>query len=55
MVDIIESGYAERDKPWIEIKGEIAHSIKGYRNIVVKRVRTDTKGLFMYEVWGEKV
>lgn len=47
---IIDSGYAESEEIFTRIKQEWA---KKDANAIVKRVRTDTKGLIMYIVEKE--
>lgn len=54
--DVIDSDYDDSHKPWEEVKKEIIskYEKKGYKNVSVKRAKTDTKGLRSYYVYGNK-
>ena len=55
-LDVIDSDYDDSRRPWEEVKKEIIKKYEknGYKNVSVKRTKTDTKGLRMYWVYGEK-
>ena len=55
-LDVIDSDYDDSRRPWEEVKKEIINKYekKGYKNVSVKRAKTDTKGLRMYYVYGNK-
>lgn len=54
---IVDSGYIEKYiyGKWIYAKKELEYRYsKNYINVKIERVRSDTKGLYCYVVFGKK-
>lgn len=56
-MNLVETDYDDSGKPWAEVKKELKKKFenKGYTDVIVERVKSDTKGLKMYSVYGNKL
>lgn len=54
--NLIDTDYDDSGKPWSEAKKDIIEKYKkkGFKNIEVIKVKTDTPGLKSYQVFGDK-